>query len=62
MGRVLILLALSLGGCTKPNEEFQTPFLLLRGNATAPASDEPDGGEIPVYPVADPNAAGKPVD
>jgi hypothetical protein len=57
---------LSLGGCTRPNDEYDTPFLQLRsGNKSFDKPmDAPDGGadEIEVVPVDDPGQPGRPVD
>ncbi len=63
--RVAATLALLLGaaGCTRPNDEFESPFLSHRGVSAPgqPPEDDPDGG-LPVYPVDTPDNPGKPVD
>jgi hypothetical protein len=61
---LLLSTLLFVGGCTRPNDEFDTPFLLLRGDHNKPDKrfDTPDGGGIDVVPVDDPGQPGRPVD
>jgi hypothetical protein len=63
---LLLSTLLSVGGCTRPNDEFDTPFLLLRTDREKidKRFDSPDGGsgEIEVVPVDDPGQPGGPVD